>query len=104
MDLKEVKLRVLVACEESQVICMAFRRCGIESYSCDILPCSGGKPEWHIQDDVLEHLKDDWDLMIAHPPCTYLSYVGNRHWNNPERAELREQAVITPPHKCGGFL
>jgi hypothetical protein len=71
-------IRVLVACEESQRVCIAFRKRGFEAYSCDILPCSGGHPEWHIQGDVLEHLDDGWDLMIAHPPCTYLSRAGAR--------------------------
>lgn len=69
-------MRVLIACEESQVVCKAFRDLGHEAYSCDILPCSGGRPEWHIQDDVLKHLNDGWDLIIAHPPCTYLSNAG----------------------------
>ena len=71
-------MRVLVACEESQEVCKAFRARGHEAYSCDIQECSGGYPEWHIQDDVLKHL-DGWDLIIAHPPCTYLSAVGTRH-------------------------
>ena len=71
-------MRVLVACEESQRVCLAFRNKGHEAYSCDILPCSGGHPEWHIQDDVLNHLNDNWDLIIAHPPCTYLSNAGAR--------------------------
>lgn len=69
-------MRVLVACEESQAVCIAFRNAGHEAYSCDILPCSGGHPEWHIQDDVLKHLNDGWDLMIAHPTCTYLANSG----------------------------
>lgn len=71
-------MRVLVACEESQRVCIAFRAKGHEAYSCDIEPCSGGHPEWHIQDDVLKHLNEDWDLIIAHPPCTYLSNAGAR--------------------------
>lgn len=71
-------MKVLVACEESQRVCIAFRNRGHEAYSCDILPCSGGHPEWHIQDDVLKHLDEGWDLMIAHPPCTYLSNAGAR--------------------------
>lgn len=71
-------MRVLVACEESQEVCKAFRAMGHEAYSCDVLPASGGHPEWHIQDDVLKHLDDGWDLMIAHPPCTYLSKAGAR--------------------------
>ncbi len=69
-------MKVLIACEESQTVCKAFRKLGHEAYSCDILPCSGGHPEWHIQDDVLdviEEVHNHWDLMIAHPPCTYLS-------------------------------
>jgi hypothetical protein len=65
-------MRVLVACEFSQVVCKAFRERGHEAYSCDIIDCSGGHPEWHIKDDVLNHLDDGWDLMIAHPPCTWL--------------------------------
>ena len=71
-------MKVLVACEESQVVCIAFRNKGHEAYSCDIQPCSGGHPEWHIQGDVLEHLNDGWDLMIAHPPCTRLCNSGVR--------------------------
>jgi len=70
------KLKVLVACEESQSVCKAFRELGHNAYSCDILPCSGGHPEWHIQGDVLEQLDGGWDMMIAHPPCTYLSNAG----------------------------
>jgi len=71
-------MKILIACEESQTVCKAFREKGHEAYSCDILPCSGGRPEWHIQGDVLEHLDKDWDMMIAHPPCTYLSNAGAR--------------------------
>ena len=71
-------MRVLVACEESQRVCKEFRKLGHDAFSCDIEPCSGGHPEWHIQDDVLKHLEDGWDLMIAHPPCTYLSRAGAR--------------------------
>lgn len=71
-------MKVLVACEESQRVCISFRELGHEAYSCDIQECSGGHPEWHIQDDVLNHL-EGWDLIIAHPPCTYLSNVGACH-------------------------
>lgn len=71
-------MKVLIACEESQRVCIAFRQKGHEAYSCDIEPCSGGHPEWHIQDDVLKHLDEGWDLIIAHPPCTYLSNAGAR--------------------------
>ena len=71
-------MKVLIACEESQAVCIEFRKLGHEAYSCDILPCSGGHPEWHIQDDVLKHLNDGWDMMIAHPPCTNLAVSGAR--------------------------
>ena len=69
-------MKVLVACEESQAVCKAFRELGHEAYSCDLEPCSGGHPEWHIQCDALELLKLKWDLIIAHPPCTYLTKAG----------------------------
>lgn len=93
-------MNVLVACEESQRVCMAFRERGHNAYSCDILECSGGHPEWHIQGDVIPLLNGDctfvtsdththtlrgqWDLIIAHPPCTYLAVSGNA-WFNTER-------------------
>lgn len=69
----ENKLKVLVACEESQAVTIEFRNLGIEAYSCDVVPCSGGHPEWHLQQDVTPLLDEHWDLIIAHPPCTYLS-------------------------------
>ncbi len=72
-------MRVLAACEESQAVCNAFRRLGHEAYSCDILECSGGHPEWHIQADAIELLKMRWDMIIAFPPCTYLSNAGAKH-------------------------
>lgn len=102
-------MRILVACEESQAVTIAFRERGHEVYSCDIRECSGGYPEWHIQGDVLNFLNPDvlfpgelpgiqfftmdneyhyflgkWDMIIAHPPCTYLTITGNR-WFNVER-------------------
>jgi site-specific DNA-cytosine methylase len=77
-------MRVLVACEESQTVCKAFRALGHEAYSCDLLPCSGGHPEWHLQTDVTELLKGKWNLVIAFPPCTYLTVTGNR-WFNVEK-------------------
>lgn len=64
-------MKVLVACEFTQIVCKAFRDKGHEAYSCDILPTEGN-PDWHIQGDVLEILDDGWDMMIAHPPCTWL--------------------------------
>ena len=82
-------MNILVACEESQRVCIAFRNKGHEAYSCDILPCSGGHPEWHIESDVLpllfghtsfmtsdgsyHHIFSEWDMIIAFPPCTYFS-------------------------------
>lgn len=72
--------RVLIACEESQTVCKAFREIGVEAYSCDIQPCSMyGNREWHIQDDAIKiAYSQHWDLMIAHPPCTYMSAAGAR--------------------------
>jgi hypothetical protein len=74
-------MRVLVACEESQEVCKAFRALGHEAYSCDLQECSGGHPEWHYQRDiklVLMHPLNQWDLVIAHPPCTRLANSGVR--------------------------
>lgn len=84
-------MRVLVACEESQAVCIAFRELGHEAYSCDILDCSGGRPEWHIKDDVLNHLNDGWDMMIAHPPCTYLSNAGAVHYFGKKAKNVEER-------------
>lgn len=106
-------MKVLVACEESQEVCKAFRARGHEAYSCDIQEPSGGHPEWHILGDALKaveggqvvtmdgqtHEVGKWDLLIAHPPCTYLTVSGNR-WFSPKygdkaalRAELRIKAA-----------
>lgn len=117
-------MKVLVACEESQAVCKAFREKGHEAYSCDIIECSGGHPEWHIQGDVLEILnphqvsstfygivfetadgqphtiRGKWDLIIAHPPCTYLCMSGQKHCNvevygekAKERIKERDKAI-----------
>lgn len=109
-------MNVLVACEESQRVCTALRNKGHNAFSCDIIECSGGHPEWHIMADVLPLLNGNcefetcdekihkingrWDLIIAHPPCTYLTVTGNR-WFNVERygekaikrIEEREKAI-----------
>lgn len=91
-------MNVLVACEESQAVSIAFRERGHNAFSCDIEPCSGGHPEWHILGDALKaieggwvttmdgkkHYIGKWDLLIAHPPCTFLTITGNR-WFNIER-------------------
>ena len=109
-------MNVLVACEESQRVCIAFREKGHNAYSCDIQPCSGGHPEWHIQGDVIpilsgrchyqtadgkaHRIEDKWDLIIAHPPCTYLCLSGQKHCNVEvygekaiERIKERDKAV-----------
>lgn len=116
-------MNVLIACEESQTVCIEFRNRGHQAFSCDLLPCSGGHPEWHIMGNVLpllnpitkfdwneviefntmdgvEHQIDgNWDLIIAHPPCTYLTVTGNK-WFNPkynknveERINARQKAI-----------
>ena len=77
-------MKILVACEESQAVTKAFRAKGHEAYSCDLIPCSGGHPEWHLQQDVIPLLKEKWDMIIAFPPCTYLTVTGNS-WFNIEK-------------------
>lgn len=86
-------MRILVACEESQEVCKAFRERGHEAYSCDILPCSGGHPEWHIQDDVFKHINNKWDIVIAFPPCTDLAVSGAR-WFKEKREQGFQQVSI----------
>lgn len=101
-------MKVLVACEESQEVCKAFRERGHEAYSCDLQNCSGGHPEWHILADALkvingrrtfitadgkEHFVFDWDLIIAHPPCTDLAVSGAR-WFKEKQADGRQQKSI----------
>lgn len=98
-------MKVLIACEESQAVCKAFRERGHEAYSCDIQECSGGHPEWHIQDDILNildgdcifttsdgvdrYISDRWDLIIAHPPCTYLTNGGAVRMFRKEKKEYQ---------------
>lgn len=97
------KLNVLVACEESQRVCSEFRRLGHNAYSCDLLKCSGGHPEWHFNQDVLAviangggiletgeecYIEGEWDIMIAHPPCTFLAVSGARWYYHPEDKDL----------------
>ena len=93
------RLRILVACEESQAITKELRELGHEAFSCDLLPCSGGHPEWHFQEDVFEVIDKGWDMMIAHPPCTFLAVSGAR-WMynkdgsiNQERLEHQNEAL-----------
>lgn len=86
-------MRVLIACEESQEVCKAFRGKGHEAYSCDIMPCSGGHPEWHLQQDVIPLLKENWDMIIAFPPCTHLA-VSGAGWFEEKRKDGRQQQGI----------
>ena len=86
--------KLLVACECSQTVTIAFRRKGIEAYSCDLQDCYGGHPEWHIKCDVLEVIQDNWLMMIAHPPCTYLSKLnGPLIAKNPDRYKKTIEAA-----------
>lgn len=82
--MKSDSMRVLVACEESQAVTKELRRLGHEAFSCDLLPCSGGHPEWHLQEDVEGVLRRKWDMILAFPPCTFLTVSGNR-WFNVEK-------------------
>lgn len=110
-----MEMNIIVACEESQRVCTAFREKGHNAFSCDLIPCSGGHPEWHIQGDVLQiiapkirggninfstadgqiHTVDKWDMMIAHPPCTRLCNSGQRwlYWGDDKykSAKISEQ-------------
>lgn len=102
-------MRVLIACEESQEVTIEMRRLGHEAYSCDIQDCSGGHPEWHIKGDALElingncrfktmdgewhEIDGQWDMLIAHPPCTHLAASGARHFAK-KRADGRQQEAI----------
>jgi hypothetical protein len=99
-------MNILIGCEESQTICLAFRKKGHNAFSCDTQPCSGGHPEFHIQRDIRQiimmrtfttqdgtmHTIDKWDMLIAHPPCTYITVTGNK-W-------FTEQ----PPRKSGALV
>jgi hypothetical protein len=82
-------MNVLVLCEESQAVCLAFRARGHNAFSCDLLPCSGGHPDYHLQMDAFEALRmRKWDLVIMHCPCTYTALCGNRwYWNSPLRQD-----------------
>lgn len=86
-------MRILVACEESQAVTKELRKLGHEAFSCDILECSGGHPEWHLQQDVFEVIKQGWDMMIAFPPCTDLAVSGARHFER-KRADGSQQRSI----------
>lgn len=112
-------MKVLIACEESQRVCAAFREKGHDAYSCDVIECSGGHPEWHIIQDVLpllngkcsfitcdgiqHNIHDKWDLIIAHPPCTYLAVTGNR-WFNVDRYGEKAISRIEERKKAVNFF
>lgn len=79
-------MKILIACEESQSVCIELRKYGNEAFSCDIQECSGGKPEWHLQMDIFEAIKlKKWDMMICFPPCTYLTVTGARWLYNKDK-------------------
>ena len=84
-------MRILVACEESQAVTKELRKLGHEAFSCDLLPCSGGYPEWHYQQDVFEVIDKGWDMMIAHPPCTFLAVSGARWLYNKDGSKNEER-------------
>jgi hypothetical protein len=90
-------MKVLIACEESQAVCIAFREKGHEAYSCDIQECSGGHPEWHIQKDIFHILCSPdsltWDLMIAFPPCTDLAVSGARWFDEKRKTGEQQQSI-----------
>ncbi len=102
-------MRILVACEESQAVTIELRKLGHEAYSCDIEPCSGGHPEWHIQQDAIPLLNGNclfntvdetsymvagnWDMILAFPPCTHLAVSGARYFEE-KRRDGRQQAAI----------
>ena len=105
-------MKILVACEESQAVTKEFRNLGHEAYSCDIVDCSGGHPEWHIKQDVIpllngncsfhtvgggyHEIKGKWDMIIAHPPCTRLCNSGQRwlHWGPEEYREKKRKEQV----------
>jgi hypothetical protein len=84
-------MKILVACEESQAVTKELRKLGHEAFSCDLLPCSGGYPEWHYQQDVFEVIDKGWDMMIAHPPCTFLAVSGARWLYNKDGSKNEER-------------
>ena len=86
-------MKILIACEESQSVTLEFRKLGFEAYSCDIIDESGGYPEWHLKGDVFEFLNNDWDCMIAFPPCTDLAMSGAKHFEQ-KRKDGRQQKSI----------
>lgn len=97
-------MRVLIACEESQAVTIEMRKLGHEAYSCDIQECSGGHPEWHIQDDALCQIRmGGWDMIIAHPPCTYLTRAGAVRLFNADHT-IRDYNRLELGHAAARFF
>jgi site-specific DNA-cytosine methylase len=86
-------MKILIACEESQAVTIEFRKLGFKAFSCDILDCSGGHPEWHIKGDVLKELNKGYDMMIAFPPCTHLAVSGARHFEEKRKDGRQQQGI-----------
>ena len=86
-------MKILVACEESQAVTIELRKLGHEAYSCDIEPCSGGHPEWHLQVNALELLKMKWDMILAFPPCTHLAVSGAKYFEEKRRDGRQQQGI-----------
>lgn len=86
-------MKVLVACEESQAVTIELRKLGHEAFSCDIEECSGGHPEWHLQQDVIPLLEQEWDMIIAFPPCTDLAVSGARHFEQKRKDGRQQESV-----------
>lgn len=112
-------MKILIACEESQTVCKAMRERGHEAYSADILEPSGGHPEWHILGDVLpiingdcefatmdgtQHIIGGWDMIVAHPPCTYLTVTGNRWFNEEKYGEKAVQRAANRDKAAKFFM
>jgi len=86
-------MKILVACEESQAVTIELRKLGHEAFSCDLLPCSGSHPEWHIQGDALQQLNKGWEMLIAFPPCTDLAVSGARHFERKQQDGSQQKSI-----------
>jgi hypothetical protein len=86
-------MKILIGCEESQAVTKEFRKLGHEAYSCDLLECSGGHPEWHINKSIFEIINQDWDMMIAFPPCTDLAVSGARHFQRKQQDGSQQKSI-----------
>jgi len=89
-----MEYKVLIACEESQAVTIEMRKIGIEAYSCDLEPCSGGHPEWHIQGDVIPLLSQEWDMVITFPPCTHLAVSGAKWFKEKQKDGRQQRAIV----------